>query len=29
VGQFYADFSEVSHEEVIRLLGDPEVQEKT
>jgi putative phosphoribosyl transferase len=29
VGQFYEDFSEVSHEEVIRLLADPEVQEKT
>jgi putative phosphoribosyl transferase len=28
VGQFYEDFSEVSHEEVIRLLADPQVQEK-
>jgi putative phosphoribosyl transferase len=27
VGQFYADFSEVSHEAVIRLLADPQVQE--
>ena len=26
VGQFYHDFSEVSHDEVIRLLSDPEVQ---
>ena len=26
VGQFYQDFSEVSHEEVIRLLSDPNVQ---
>jgi putative phosphoribosyl transferase len=28
VGQCYEDFSEVSHEEVIRLLADPEVQEE-
>lgn len=28
VGQFYEDFSEVSHEEVIRLLADPQVQQK-
>jgi putative phosphoribosyl transferase len=28
VGQFYEDFSEVSHQEVIRLLSDPDVQAK-
>lgn len=28
VGQFYEDFSEVSHDEVIRLLADPDVKDK-